>query len=211
MSYWVNDEMIRLQAGDVMLLPPMTNRRRLADAHTVHYIYFNFFTDAPIDLPTVMRGAFSPELHALFQAYRVPFYLRGDPGAQKASYILGYTLETLLENAHTTNQNPHIQKAISYVEDHVTEPISLAHVAAHLSLTREYTAALFKKELGLTVSAFVNKKKMLLASNLLRQGETDLPQLASHLGYENYGYFSRIFKKHFAISPMQYKKSILPD
>lgn len=211
MSYWVDNEPIKLQAGDVMLLPPTTNRRRIAGSNACHYIYFNFYTNVQIELPKVMRDAFSPELQSLFQAYRVPFYLRGDPGSGKVSYILGYALDTLLESEYKAKQNVHIQKAMDYVDEHITEPLSLSHIAAHLCLTREYTAALFKKELGSTVSAFVNKKKMLLASNLLQADEKNLPKLASYLGYENYGYFSRIFKKHFGISPLQYKKSIPPD
>ena len=211
MTYLVEDEYVKLQAGDVMLIPPHTVRSRIASSGAIHYIYFNFFADETVDLPRVMRDAFSPELQSLYKAYRVPFYMRGDRGARKVSYILGYTLETLLESEYKAKQNPHVQRAMDYVDAHIGEPLSLSHIAAHLSLTREYTAALFKKELGTTVSAFVNKKKMLLASNLLQTGESDLTKLASYLGYENYGYFCRIFKSHFGISPLQYRKSLPPN
>ena len=208
MSYWVGDEHIELSAGDVMLLPPGTLRRRLATSKATHYICFNFFTEEDISLPRVMRGALTQELQSLFRIYRVPFYLRGDGESQKVGHVLGYVLETLSENKHQAHQNPHIQKATDYLSEHIGEPVSLSHIAAHLCLTREYTASVFKKELGMTVSAFVNEKKLLLASDLLRAGEKNLPKLACMLGYENYGYFSRIFKRHFGVSPLQYKKSV---
>ena len=208
MSYWVKNERIELCAGDAMLLPPGTLRRRHATSKTTHYICFNFYTDEHVTLPRVMRGAFKRELHSLFQAYRVPFYMRGGEGASKIAHVLGYTLETLLENEHRAGLNVHIQKAMDYVTDHIGEPISLSHIAAHLCLTREYTASIFQKELAMTVSAFVNERKLLFASDLLQAGEKNLPKIACMLGYENYGYFSRIFKKQFGISPLQYKKTI---
>lgn len=208
MTYWAEEERIDLSAGDVMLLPPTTIRRREASRQATHYIIFNFHTEEKIELPRVMRGALTQEILSLFGVYRVPFYLRGDGGAGKINCLLGYALETLLENDYRAKQNVHIRKALDFISSHLGEPLPLTRVASHLCLTREYTASLFRKELGTTVSDFVNERKLLRACDLIMESGNNLPDIALILGFENYGYFSRIFKKHFGISPLQYKKNM---
>ena len=107
-------------------------------------------------------------------------------------------------NQHS-NKNPHIQRALSYIDEHIFEAVTLSSLAAHLHLSREYTASLFKKEVGIPVSAYVNEKKLLLARDLIRDDEYSLTDIAKMLGYANYGYFSRLYKKRFGASPSRYQ------
>jgi len=208
LSYLVNNEHILLQSNDVILLPPGTVRSRFERDNTVNYISFNFYTDEKIDLPLLMKGALTGEILSLFTAF-TPQYLSGQTrGKEKASNIVGYILEVLTEFNISISRNHHIRKAIKYINEHVSEPITLTDLASVLHLTREYTANIFKKETGMTVSAFVNDRKLSLASDMLRSGDVSIGEIAKSLGYENYGYFSRIFKKKFGISPMRYIRRI---
>ena len=186
-----------------MLLPPNTLRSRDRSLKDVKYISFNFYSEQSYDLPILMKGAFTNEIHSLFRAF-APIYLTdSDHNSRKAAHIVGYILEVLLEaNQHAT-QNSHIQKAIAYINMHIYEPITLLDVAKYLNLTREYTATLFKKEMGTTISIYINEKKLLLARDMIRAHEYSLGEISHILGYDNYGYFSRIFKKQFGVSPSQ--------
>jgi AraC-like DNA-binding protein len=47
---------------------------------------------------------------------------------------------------------------------------------------------------------------MLVAKSMIQAGDLPLQNIAEHLGFENYSYFSRVFKKHFNISPAGFKK-----
>ena len=91
------------------------------------------------------------------------------------------------------------------VYEHISEAISLSDLAAHIHLSREYTATLFKKEMGMSVTAFIMEKKLLLARDLIRDHEHSLKHIARSLGYENYGYFSRLYKKRFGVSPSHFE------
>lgn len=204
LTYRINEQQITLKQGDIMLLPPGTGRARDLQTKEVHYISFNFFTERRIDLPLIMRGAVTAEIRALFKAYTPPHLSVLDRGMEKAACIVGYILEALTVFNQRSSKNPHIQNALSYIDEHIYEAISLSSLAVHLHLSREYTATLFKKEVGIPVSAYVNEKKLLIARDLIRDDEYSLTNIAKMLGFANYGYFSRMFKKRFGVSPSQY-------
>ena len=117
-------------------------------------------------------------------------------------------MEALVADSESMNQNPHVQKTIQYIEEHIFESISLTALAVHLGLSREYTSSLFSEKMGMTISQFINQQKVLQAKEMILDAEMNLEEISRALGYENYGYFSRIFKKNFGISPRQFKARI---
>ena len=46
---------------------------------------------------------------------------------------------------------------------------------------------------------------MLLAKELVLRNEMSLSDLSAYLGYENYNYFSRLFKRYFDVTPISLK------
>lgn len=208
LSYRINGEHTLLQAGDILCLPPHTLRSRDASPKEAHYISFNFTAEKDPGLPTVLRDAVTPEIRSLFKVFTPTLisYLNGD--VTKAAYVLGYLLETLKDDQQKAHGNPHIRRATDYIAKHISSPITLSTLAAHLHLSREYVAYLFKKETGMTASAFINEQKLLYAGDLILEGEDTLTSISKLLGYENYGYFSRIFKKRFGVSPAEFRKRL---
>ena len=204
--YIVENKPLLLEEGDVMLLPPGTHRHREALDEPVHFVSFNFFFDEQIDLPMCMKGAVTGEIRGLFKVF-TPRYLSAEhTGKEKAGNVVGYILADLADTYERSTLNAHVQKAMEYIDNHITEPLSLEDVAAMLHLTREYTAALFKRETGMTVTQYINNRKLSRASDLIREEGNDLAEIAKSLGYKNYTYFSAIFKKHFGVSPSQFRK-----
>ena len=76
------------------------------------------------------------------------------------------------------------------------------------TVTEEYLARLFKKEMNMTVTEYIAQQKLIFAKNLLMSDDISLQDIAEKLGYQNYNYFSRIFKKHYGISPLKMKHEI---
>ena len=62
--------------------------------------------------------------------------------------------------------------------------------------------------IGKTVTDYVGERKMLLAKGMIQAGEHSLQEIAAELGFENYAYFSRLFKRHFHVTPMELKKRL---
>ena len=83
--------------------------------------------------------------------------------------------------------------------------MSLQSISREIGLTKEYTANIFKKETKITLTNYINERKMLLAKELILRNEMSLGDLSAYLGYDNYNYFSRLFKRHFGITPTNFK------
>jgi len=203
LTYDINGERTVLCAGDAILLPPGTVRAR-ESGETAAYASFNFKIADGESLPlaSVMRGAVSEDTRTLLSVFAEEHVSLFYHSKEKAVCILNYILLELLDFKILPSNNLHIRKALRYIEEHAHESVTLETISAHLHLSKEYTASLFKKELGKTVSEYVNEKKMALAKRMIAEDTYSLHEIAEGLGFEHYGYFSRLFKRHFGVSPL---------
>ena len=64
---------------------------------------------------------------------------------------------------------------------------------------------MFRKETGKSIVLFLIGERMRKAKELLTYTDFSLPEIASKVGYEDYNYFSRQFKKHTLFTPTQYR------
>jgi AraC family cel operon transcriptional repressor len=81
-------------------------------------------------------------------------------------------------------------------------------VGGFLSLTKktiDHTNRILKKYTGKTLTETVNDAKIKYAAGLLVMTDASIKAIASDCGYANMGYFYRVFKSHFGISPKDYR------
>ena len=210
LTYLANGKTYVLQENDVLLLPPDTLRARLAGTRAVQYVSFNFLIGENTALPSLpfYRNAVSEEMRRLIALFPhrtlSPLY----HAREKACNLLNYILLELTDVIALPSTNPNVIAMLQYVDGHINQPLSLSAVADHVHLSREYTAFLFKRETGKTVTDYVGERKMLLAKGMIQAGEHSLQEIAAELGFENYAYFSRLFKRHFHVTPMELKKRL---
>ena len=60
---------------------------------------------------------------------------------------------------------------------------------------------LFQEEFGEPCWSFINRKKMEMARELLRDKELSIKAIALQLGYKKSGYFSQVFRQHWDMTP----------
>ena len=208
LTYRANGREIVLRQNDVLLLPPGTLRER-AGGDGASYASFNFTLEEGESLweDAYMKGAVTPDIKKLLSLFAEEHISLFYHSREKATCVLGYILWELLDFKELPSNNPHIRCALKYIAENAEQrAITLSELAAHLHLTKEYTAFLFKSELGKTVSAYVNEKKMQAARRMIASGDYPLKEIAERLGFENYGYFARLFKRHFEVSPSGIQK-----
>ena len=104
-----------------------------------------------------------------------------------------------------------ILPAVRYIEEHCTENIYVDDMAKLCFISPSQLRRLFLKELGMSPIEFKNKKRMELAINMLKYTYSRISEIADSVGFDNVYVFSRVFTKHFGISPSKYRKSaVLP-
>ncbi|MFI2857968.1 response regulator [Paenibacillus sp. JSM ZJ436] len=93
-----------------------------------------------------------------------------------------------------------------YIKEHCGESINLQNLADHVALNKTYMCKLFKEETEQTIHTYIVLERMQLARNLLLEGGSKVYEIAKQVGYEDADYFTQIFKKHYGLSPLDYKK-----
>ena len=106
-------------------------------------------------------------------------------------------------------KSPRLARMVSYIEDHLHEKIELADIAEHVNVSRTYASAIFKEELGITISEFILKERMLEAKRLLRETDMTSAAIADRLAFCSQSYFTKNFTETQGMTPGEYRKSFL--
>jgi two-component system response regulator YesN len=102
------------------------------------------------------------------------------------------------------------RRAQEYVDEHYFEDISLTSVAAVFRVDRSYLSKAFKQVTGCNIMLAIAKKRIEKAEEHIRQGDMSLTDIADLVGYGEYAYFNRVFRKVAGMNPREYKASVRP-
>ena len=209
MTYHINGETVCLEKNDAIFLSPGTLRARAAGG-AVRYVSFNFQLSPGVTLPfaPIMRGCITPEIRRVFTAFSQQHLSPKFHSLEKCVNLLNYVLFELLDAGVMASHNPHVKKILLHIEEHCHEPITLSSMSRLVGLSPEYTATLFKKDVGKTLTEYVIEHRLLQARTLILGGALSLQDVATRVGFESYHYFSRLFKKHFSTTPAQLRRQV---
>ena len=91
--------------------------------------------------------------------------------------------------------------------EHYNEKISLKQLAEEFYLSEAYLYELFKKSTGTTVLNFIKELRMSKAVEFLRDTDMSVRQIAEETGYTDAGYFTKLFRQKYEITPEQFRKN----
>ena len=150
------------------------------------------------------------EIMAVLEAYE-----RAMPdtrfGAQTMRDTLVMQLLVLIGRLNTaeaqreTGFDAKIQETLSYINEHLAEPLSVDALAERVYLSRSHFMRLFKAQTGSTVHAYIRQKRLLSASRLLREG-VPAARAAAECGFGDYSAFHRAFRESFGLNPGELKQ-----
>lgn len=108
-----------------------------------------------------------------------------------------------LDFMETAAANEKILNVLSYLNEHLTEDISIDLLAEHFFTSKYYLMHSFKEETGYTIGNYLTTKRLRYARELV-QGGMPVTQACFECGFKNYSTFSRAYKKNFGVSPTQH-------
>lgn len=99
-----------------------------------------------------------------------------------------------------------ISKVKKYIDTHYGEEIGCEEMGNLFYYNTAYLTRKFKKIYGKSIGGYLLEKRMEKAKELLAESELGISQVAVEVGYDNFSYFSRLFKKKTGYAPKDYRK-----
>ena len=96
--------------------------------------------------------------------------------------------------------------AKAYIDKNLSADLDIADICKELSLGRTKLYDIFKREANTGVSEYINRRRLHKAKLLLKTTDMSIPEIASSVGYNDYNYFSRVYKKRYGKAPKFYRK-----
>ena len=230
--FYIDGCYYEISAGDILIIPAQTVYQAITET-TCEYFFFHFSgkiqkCDKPHSISN-MNHKFSFHLsECIHDQIFFDLKIRDDSVFNKiyASIIscieynssMSHTERLLMDTEFlkimllvgtvaekSTSQLPAtLKKMIVYIKKNLTNSISLSDVCAFCSVSAPYAARLFKQNLNMTASEYINSEKLYFACELIQNTSMNISEISDYLGYSDVFYFSKLFKKKFGKAPTKY-------
>lgn len=148
-----------------------------------------------------------------FEKYLHKIYLqfKSSPPAKEAllnNYIVNILTELLVSQDSRTPgvmSASIISDSIAYINDHLTEELSLQELAAQASLSPFYFSRLFKKETGFSPHSYIITTRINNAKFLLRTSGLSIKNICFSIGFTSESSFCTTFRKETGMTPSEYR------
>lgn len=211
-----------LKRGDTFLIfPNMEACYRADEEDPWSYTWVGFagtdaynllrHTDFSEDSPVLEQAAISEEIQKkimkVYEAKGNSFCDAVSMTGALYSMIAMLMENSTLEMKQKDQKNIHVERAVRYIAEHYSYPITVEDIADYTGVCRSYLYRMFQKILKKSPKDYVDEYRIMQACQLLK--ETDLPitTIAHSVGYEDNFYFSKAFKKGKGQTPTEYRKS----
>ena len=99
----------------------------------------------------------------------------------------------------------HLANAVSFIEDHYLEPITLEDIAAHSTISVRHLNRIFQSYYQTTPMSYLIRLRLDRAGVLLKQTKLPITAISYQCGFNDSNYFTRQFSKVFGLSPKAYR------
>lgn len=208
LDYRIGDVEVPVEEGEGIFLTPGVQRERVDCDDPVNYVSFNFLTDASPDLPLKIPQIVNNEcklLIACADEIRQKYYADAD---EQLIPLLECLLLNVRSNLESTKEHPLVTQVKRYVNEHLAEKITLQRIGEETYFSPLYCEAVFKQKTGVSIIRYVIQRRIEEAQKLLLEGTLSLKKIAETVGFEDYNYFARTFKKATGRTPREYKNSL---
>lgn len=108
-------------------------------------------------------------------------------------------------------KNDTFKQILNYINLNFASPISFQKICQDYAINPSYLSQVFQRELDTTFTCYLADLRINYAKDLLTHTNMLIAEVSEKVGYDQYFYFSKIFKKHTSLSPTQYREQMRED
>ena len=169
------------------------------------YIMFGQVTDnkdksAVLALTEDLRERFLPGKDISEKAKKIKY--KSKKQILAASKILdACTSYIMLKEMIRPNDGDIMTLLSNYTDRHIAEDIRIDDICRALNISRTLLYEKTKQYTNGGIASFIRSRRLEAAKKLLSETDLSVPEVSDRVGFSDYNYFLRVFKKHFGISP----------
>lgn len=157
--------------------------------------------DEKFSFPTILPQNIKSEMNAVFDR----LFCVDNTFDEYICYYEIIKLLSLVANEKEKILPAYMEQALCYIKDNYSKKISIEDITKRAHLSSSHLFAVFKKQTGVSPISFLNNYRMSIAAELLQGTTKSINQIASEVGIDDSIYFNKIFKKHYQMSPTEYR------
>ena len=208
--YYLRNNPVHLREGDVLYIPEGESYsfRKTSEGDSIYYLV-NFHCDTEAaESPMCFSSPLPTPIEPIFRQMESLWNHVQNPSSRYKLYSLFYHLLHVLLQVREkkycpSDQRKRLEKAISYMEDHLYEhDLNISSLAALCGMSTVTFRNLFHAQYGESPKKHIIRCRMQRARTLIESGEyQSIREIALTVGYEDPLYFSKHFKSFFGFSP----------
>ena len=98
-----------------------------------------------------------------------------------------------------------VRQAMTYIENHLSEPMRLTEIAEHVYVNPHYLCGLFKKETGEPLFSYIQRKRVEESKSFIRYSSSTFAEIAAFYQFCSQSHFGEAFKKYTQMTPGAYR------
>jgi signal transduction histidine kinase/DNA-binding LacI/PurR family transcriptional regulator/AraC-like DNA-binding protein len=99
-----------------------------------------------------------------------------------------------------------VKQACAYIQQNYTRSFSLDELSETIGVSKSYLSRIFKMDMGISLWDYLNRFRNQKAKELLLLTDVSITKIAAEVGYDDVGYFSRVFREVTGCSPRSYRQ-----
>ncbi len=177
----------------------------------IGYLMFGQITDS-LDKSNIYNTAklweekYNLDVNALKQSIEKIPYKSSEEILAAANIMEACTSYIVYKELITPENDKIFDAAKAYIENHLHEDISVEQLCKELHIGRTKLYEIFRNELKTGISKYILRRRMHKAKKLLKTTDFSISEIAHSIGFSDYNYFSRVYKKTYGKSPKYYRK-----
>lgn len=206
LSYTVNGEKLSVLSGDVIFVKNGSIRQR-EKVENADYVSFNFLSEDEFDLPAILKNGTSDLVFQLINACDLIYKYTTNLLDERFTLLLSCLIKQLKVQRIIQSEPALVNQIKNYIRLNLDKKISLVDVSEQTHYSVSHCEMVFNKTTGISITNYVIKKRIEKAKSLLTERTLTLTEVADAVGFNDYNYFSRVFKKETGVSPLVYRNT----
>lgn len=210
-------EIHEIKAGDLVCFQPGMEHSLWVDREPYMLFYGVHFDyqphTRPLPFPLLLSFGAPNRLEPLFRQLQDAYLENGPLDKWHQSLLLQQILLEIFTHLQQKSEpmgHLRVRRALEYIHEDPCRPISLDDLYRQAGVQKTVFLRAFRQVTGTTPTQYIIRLRLETARELLTDTQLSVTQIAEQCGFQDPLYFSRCFRKHFALSPRQYRKSRPP-